>query len=225
MQGRTAEPALIRGLVRDNGRCPHWDRANARRASGAALREDLAMATGALAYLGVCAVVICTPGPDRALTIRNSIIGGPRGGVLTAAGIALGQLVWTIAASIGIAGLSIQASQPAFTNPPRSLERRTWCSLGCNRSWPQSAVVPTMKGGMARRPSSNRCAQCVRDSISNIANPKMAAFFLSLLPQFVPLAAGSFVALLPHGLVFCLMTYAFEPALALCRCAASSGRS
>jgi len=34
------------------------------------------MATEALAYLGVCAVVICTPGPDTALTIRNSIIGG-----------------------------------------------------------------------------------------------------------------------------------------------------
>ncbi len=36
-----------------------------------------------------------------------------RGGVLTAAGIAAGQLVWTVAASIGIAGL-LQASQPAF---------------------------------------------------------------------------------------------------------------
>src|SRR5688572_19687107 len=67
----------------------------------------------ALAFLGVCALVICTPGPDTALTIRNSIVGGRRGGVLTAAGIAAGQLVWTVAASIGIAGL-LQASQPAF---------------------------------------------------------------------------------------------------------------
>src|SRR6187200_929511 len=72
------------------------------------------MVTEALAYLGVCAVVICTPGPDTALTIRNSIMGGQRSGVLTAAGIASGQLAWTIAASVGIAGL-IQASQPAFT--------------------------------------------------------------------------------------------------------------
>ena len=63
--------------------------------------------TEALAYLGVCAVVICTPGPDTALTIRNSIISGRRGGVLTAAGIASGQLVWTVAASVGIAGLNL----------------------------------------------------------------------------------------------------------------------
>ena len=72
------------------------------------------MVTEALAFLGVCALVICAPGPDTALTIRNSIVGGRRGGVLTAAGVAAGQLVWTVAASVGIASL-LQASQPAFT--------------------------------------------------------------------------------------------------------------
>ena len=34
----------------------------------------------------------------------------------------------------------------------------------------------------------------------------MAAFFLSLLPQFVP-ASGGFAALVPLGLVFCVMTF------------------
>jgi len=72
------------------------------------------MVAEALAFLGVSGLVICTPGPDTALTIRNSIIGGRRAGLLTAAGIAAGQLLWTIAAGVGIAGL-LQASQPAFT--------------------------------------------------------------------------------------------------------------
>ena len=71
------------------------------------------MMAEALAFLGVCGLAICTPGPDTALTVRNSIIGGRRTGVLTAAGIAAGQMVWTIAASVGIAGV-LQASQPAF---------------------------------------------------------------------------------------------------------------
>lgn len=162
------------------------------------------MASEALAYLGVCAVVICTPGPDTALTIRNSIIGGRRGGVVTAAGIALGQLVWTIAASIGIAGL-IQASQPAFTTlkivGAAYLVFLGQSILAAIRGRPnheeRNATPPELQPWHAVR----------QGFISNIANPKMAAFFLSLLPQFVPPTAGSFVALLPLGLAFCLMTF------------------
>jgi threonine/homoserine/homoserine lactone efflux protein len=38
--------------------------------------------TSYLAFLGVSLVVICTPGQDTALTIRNTLIGGRgRGGV------------------------------------------------------------------------------------------------------------------------------------------------
>src|SRR5215213_1501711 len=72
------------------------------------------MMTQLFGFVAVSALVICAPGPDTALTIRNSIVGGRRGGVLTAAAVASGQLVWTVAASVGIAGL-LHASQPAFT--------------------------------------------------------------------------------------------------------------
>jgi threonine/homoserine/homoserine lactone efflux protein len=41
--------------------------------------------------------------------------------------------------------------------------------------------------------------------VSNLANPKMAAFFLSLLPQFAA-AGGGAGPVLMLGLVFCLMT-------------------
>src|SRR5918994_3664758 len=66
-----------------------------------------------LAFLGVSAVVICVPGPAPALTVRNALAGGRRCGVATAAGVAVGQAVWTLATSVGIAEL-IQASEPAF---------------------------------------------------------------------------------------------------------------
>jgi threonine/homoserine/homoserine lactone efflux protein len=42
----------------------------------------------------------------------------------------------------------------------------------------------------------------------------MAIFFPSLLPQFVPVDAPPFVALLALGIVFCLMTLAWLTAYA-----------
>jgi threonine/homoserine/homoserine lactone efflux protein len=162
------------------------------------------MVTEALAFLGVCAVVICTPGPDTALTIRNSIVGGRRGGVLTPAGVASGQLVWTVAASVGIAGL-LQASQPAFT-ALKIIGAAYLAFLGV-----QSILAALRRHGDEERhmrpPELGPWSAIRQGFISNLANPKMAVFFLSLLPQFVRDPSGGFAALVPLGAAFCFLTF------------------
>ncbi len=45
--------------------------------------------------------------------------------------------------------------------------------------------------------------------ISNLGNPKIAVFFTSFLPQFVPTHHSQFFALLTLGLLFCAMTLAW----------------
>src|ERR1700737_3617341 len=72
------------------------------------------MAVNMAAFLGVSILVIITPGPDTALTIRNTLVGGRGSGVLTAAGVASGQFIWTVATSAGLAALLV-ASEPLFT--------------------------------------------------------------------------------------------------------------
>ena len=69
--------------------------------------------TELLAFFGVSAIVIATPGPDTALTIRNTLMGGRRAGIFTALGVSSGQAVWTVATAAGIAAL-LAASEPAF---------------------------------------------------------------------------------------------------------------
>jgi threonine/homoserine/homoserine lactone efflux protein len=71
------------------------------------------MLTELVAFVPVAAVVICTPGPDIALTIRTARAGGRAAGILTTAGVAIGQGVWTVAASLGRTSL-LRASAPAF---------------------------------------------------------------------------------------------------------------
>jgi threonine/homoserine/homoserine lactone efflux protein len=51
--------------------------------------------------------------------------------------------------------------------------------------------------------------------LSNLANPKMAVFFTSLLPQFTPRSDTTFTALLVLGLLFCSMTLGWLSAYAM----------
>ena len=66
-----------------------------------------------IAFIGIAVLVIVTPGPDTALTVRNSLVGGRQDGVFTALGVSAGQAIWTLAASAGVSALLV-ASEPAF---------------------------------------------------------------------------------------------------------------
>ena len=62
-------------------------------------------------FVAISLVVICTPGQDTALTIRNTLAGGRRSGVGTAIGVGIGNAVWTVAASVGVVAI-LRASEP-----------------------------------------------------------------------------------------------------------------
>jgi threonine/homoserine/homoserine lactone efflux protein len=154
----------------------------------------------ALAFFGVSAIVIVTPGQDTALTIRNALAAGRRSGVFTALGVAAGQATWTLAAAAGISAL-LRASEPLFL-AVKLLGAAYLIFLGGQtvldglRHRPH-AIEPAPHRGSAR-------GSFRQGMISNLGNPKMAVFFTSLLPQF---GGTSFAALLGLGLVFCTMTF------------------
>ena len=153
--------------------------------------------TNALAFVGVAAIVIVTPGQDTALTIRNALTGGRRGGLFTAAGVSLGQATWTLAAAGGVAAL-LQASEPAFL-AVRLAGAAYLVFLGAQTLL---AAFRGLRVEHARRRVTARGA-FRQGVLSNLGNPKMAIFFTSLLPQF----GTSFASMLALGLVFCSMTF------------------
>jgi threonine/homoserine/homoserine lactone efflux protein len=162
-----------------------------------------------LAFLALSAVVICTPGPDTALTVRNALVGGRPGGIWTAAGVAAGQAVWTVAASVGVASL-LRASEPAFL-ALKLLGAGYLIYLGIQSL--RAAWSKRGHAGLDARPAAGLTSmRAFRQGLLNdLGNPKMAAFFMSLLPQFVPAARGSgaVVAFLLLGGVFCALTFAW----------------
>jgi threonine/homoserine/homoserine lactone efflux protein len=58
-------------------------------------------------------LLLLIPGPDTAVVTKNALLGGRRGGLLTAAGVPTGLATWTAAAALGIAAL-LRASAFAF---------------------------------------------------------------------------------------------------------------
>ncbi len=178
---------------------------------------DTSSVAGQLAaFLGVSAIVIMTPGPDTALTIRNTLIGGRRAGIFTAIGVSSGQATWTLATAVGIAAL-LAASEPAFLAvklvgsaylvwlgiqaiagavrgdrsareaPQRGLlSAPAACAKACSAT---SATIllrgRTRRGSRAPQHGLLAAPAALRQGLlSNLGNPKMAAFFPSLLPQF-----------------------------------------
>jgi threonine/homoserine/homoserine lactone efflux protein len=155
------------------------------------------------AFVAVAAVVIATPGQDTALTIRNSLVGGRRGGVLTAVGVSTGQCAWAIATSAGIAALLV-ASEPAFF-ALRIFGAAYLVYLGLQSLWRALRRIDASDTVLPAKPRPFR-----QGLVSNLGNPKMAVFFPSLLPQF----ADSFASLLALGVIFAGMTLAWLSAYA-----------
>jgi threonine/homoserine/homoserine lactone efflux protein len=159
-----------------------------------------------LAFLAVAVVVIVTPGQDTALTVRNTLVGGRDAGVRTAAGVVCGQAVWALAASVGVAALVV-AAEPAFA--ALKLAGAAYLVYLGGRALLAAARPSPVEHRSADEGGGGR--ELRQGLLSNLANPKMAVFFSSLLPQF----ASAFPTLLAYGLLFCALTMLWLSAYAV----------
>jgi threonine/homoserine/homoserine lactone efflux protein len=135
-------------------------------------------------FTAVATLVVITPGPDMALVARNTFAGGRLAGFATSAGTCSGLLVHATAAALGLSAVLLASSQ-AFTLVKIAgaaylivLGIRT--VVGAGRERPPDDDSRASGPWMAYR----------QGVLTNVLNPKVAIFFLSLLPQFVDPGPG-----------------------------------
>lgn len=158
-----------------------------------------------LAFLGISVLVICTPGPDTAMTIRNALLGGRPASLATALGVSTGLAIWALATSAGLVALLI-ASEPLFLAVKYAgAAYLVWLGLQSLRAAFGSGAPPLAIEQPAARRLAPRQAY-LQGVASDLSNPKIAAFFSSMLPQFAPAGATDFLGLAALGLLFSLMT-------------------
>jgi threonine/homoserine/homoserine lactone efflux protein len=158
-------------------------------------------------------VVNATPGVDFALTVTRTLQGGVRAGLAAALGIVSGCVLHALAAAFGLAAL-LAASATAFTVLKwAGAAYLLWLAAGMllESGRPRAAAAPATAGAPAS------AWRTFRDGLlTNALNPKIAVFFLALLPQFIDATAPSkTLAFLFLGAWFVLQGLAFLVALVL----------
>ncbi|HEY2193899.1 MAG TPA: LysE family translocator [Actinomycetospora sp.] len=124
------------------------------------------------------------PGPDFAVVVKNALVGGRRAGFWTGVGITASNVVQGTAAAVGVGAL-IVASQPVFEGIRwAGVAYLCWLAVhALHSAWRGPEDAP----GDAPAPS-GRARAVVRlrqGFLSNITNPKVLVFYLSVLPQFL----------------------------------------
>jgi threonine/homoserine/homoserine lactone efflux protein len=161
--------------------------------------------TYALVVLGLFLI----PGPAVLLVLARGTSGGRRVGIATGLGIACGDLLHTLAASLGLsavlmtsalafdavkfagAGYLIWLGIKAIRAPAADLAVASLRPIGAGRAWRQAILA-------------------------EVLNPKTALFFLAFLPQFVQPGRGAVVAQFAElGLVFAVMSAAYTMVVAV----------
>jgi len=140
----------------------------------------------------VAAVINMTPGPDTMLVLRASIAGGRSAGLVSAAGITIGCLIWGVAAATGVTGL-LAASRLAY-DTVRIAGAIYLAWLGAQALWQARHLVPDVSAETSAEPQAPKCRLFAFRSglMTNLLNPKAGVFYMSLVPQFIPHGAPVF---------------------------------
>jgi threonine/homoserine/homoserine lactone efflux protein len=172
-----------------------------------------------LVFIGVAAIVIVVPGPDMALVTKNAVLHGRRAALGTALGVNAGLSVWTVASALGVASI-VRSSAVAFTALKLiGAVYLIWLGMGALGAARRHWARPEPEG--AERKPLGATGGFRQGVLSNLANPKIAAFFTSLLPQFIGSGRSVLAPLLLLGSVFVLMTLAWLCAYAVIAARAS----
>jgi len=136
------------------------------------------IAASLIAFIAAASLLTVTPGLDTALVLRTAATQSPRRAALTALGVMVGCLAWTVLVAAGLGAL-LAASQLAYTA----------------LRWVGAAYLVWLGYRMLRQPrrdflaggeAAREGATFSRGLLTNLLNPKVGIFYVSFLPQFVP---------------------------------------
>jgi threonine/homoserine/homoserine lactone efflux protein len=133
-------------------------------------------------FLLAALIIAAVPGPGIFYVAARTLAGGKKAGIASTFGLALGGLVHVIAGGLGVSAIILASAQLFTVLKLAGALYLVWLGIKTFREAghaPSEQIAPT---GAKR---------AFREGVVVEAlNPKTAAFFLALIPQFIEPAAG-----------------------------------
>jgi threonine/homoserine/homoserine lactone efflux protein len=158
-------------------------------------------------FIATAIVLILTPGQDTFFILGRSLASGRTAGISAALGITAGSIIHTFAAALGLSAL-LATSQYAFM-AVKYAGAAYLLYIGVRALLSRANGLP----GPDVRATDTRWSAFRQGILSNLLNPKVALFFLALMPQFISAGSinkvGAFLVLglsfVALGVVWCLV--------------------
>jgi RhtB (resistance to homoserine/threonine) family protein len=133
-----------------------------------------------LAFTALAALLVLTPGADTLLVVRNVLGRGRRAGLATTAGIVAGCFVHATLSALGLSMILVRSAWAFEVVRVAGAAYLVWLGLrSLAAAWRPAGDAPAPARGAGARRS------FAEGALSNVLNPKVAIFYLALLPQFI----------------------------------------
>ncbi|EOH6073884.1 LysE family translocator [Burkholderia cenocepacia] len=132
--------------------------------------------------------MVLTPGPNMIYLVSRSICQGRRAGLISLGGVALGFVFYMVCAAVGITALVMTV--------PYAYDALRFAGALYLAYLAWQALKPGGRSAFQVRqlPHDSRFKLFTMGFVTNLANPKIAVMYLSLLPQFIVPGHGSVLA-------------------------------
>jgi threonine/homoserine/homoserine lactone efflux protein len=159
-------------------------------------------------FITTAIVLVLTPGQDTFFILGRSIASGRPAGIAAALGITAGSVVHTLLAAVGLSALL--ATSPYAFMAVKLAGAAYLFYIGIRALLSRASGLP---GSEAAGGDDGRWPAFRQGIVTNLLNPKVALFFLALMPQFISSGSTNKVAaflvlgvsFMTLGLAWCLV--------------------
>ncbi|MFE1248699.1 LysE family translocator [Streptomyces sp. NPDC058735] len=140
--------------------------------------------SGVLGVMVVALGMVLTPGPNMIYLVSRSITQGKRAGITSLGGVALGFMVYLLAANLGLSVIFLAVPELYFAVKLAGAAYLAYLAWNALKPGGVSVFTPQ------EVPHDSPRRLFTMGLMTNLLNPKIAVMYLSLIPQFIDLDEG-----------------------------------